>query len=39
MSLLIYTTNPYVLLAIGFGVGVATGIAAMRSLRKAGGER
>lgn len=35
MGLLIYTTNPYALLAIGFCLGVGTGIAAMRAVIKA----
>lgn len=39
MSLLIYTTNPYVVLAVGFCLGAITGVAAMRSSLKAGGER
>jgi len=38
MGLLIYTTNPYALLGIGFCLGVGTGIAAMRAAIKARGE-
>lgn len=38
MGALIYTTNPYVILAIGFCLGVGTGIAAMRSVLRARGE-
>lgn len=38
MSLLIYTTNPYVILVVGFCLGMITGVAATRSSLKARGE-
>lgn len=37
MSLLIYTSNPYVVLVVGFCLGMVTGAAAMRSSLKARG--
>lgn len=38
MSLLIYTTNPYLVLVVGFCLGMITGGAAMHSSLKARGE-
>lgn len=39
MGVLIYTTDPYLVLVVGFCIGVVTGIAAMGVSMKARGER